>query len=106
MSITTTEQLCDYILVNHGKHITDSQTPLDAATWFCCIQEAISASQMNTKDLANMFLNGVEGYLNHRSESIQLWIDLYHAYCAESKAYGEEFETLEKVVDDFYNPPK
>lgn len=106
MSITTTQELCDHITEHYPQHIEEHRDALGAATWFCCIQEAISASEMSAKDLARMFLNGVEGYENHRTESIQLWIDLYHAYCAECTAYHEEFETLEEVLEAFYNPPK
>ncbi|MNC74078.1 hypothetical protein D3C75_1253720 [compost metagenome] len=51
-----------------------------------------------------MFLNGVKGYENNRTESIQEWLDLYHSYCAECAAYKEEYQTVEEVLEEFYNP--
>ncbi|MNC34627.1 hypothetical protein D3C75_830690 [compost metagenome] len=100
--ISTTQELCDHITEHYPQHIEEHGNVLNAAVWFCCIQEAISASEMNTKDLARMFMNGVEGYNNHRTESVQLWIDLYIAYCAECCAYKEEYEPLESVLKTFY----
>lgn len=106
MSITTTQELCDYIATHYPENIAEHRSALNAAVWFCCVQEALSASEMNAKDLARMFLNGVEGYEKHREESVQNWIDLYIAYCAECSVYKEEYEPLECVVNAFYNPPK
>ena len=106
MSINTTQELCDYISKHYPQHIEEHRDALNTAVWFCCVQEAISALQLNTKDLARMFLNGVQGYETNRIESVQNWIDLYIAYCAECTAYQEEFQTLEEVLEEFYNPPK
>lgn len=106
MGITTTQELCDYITEHYPQHIEEHRDVLNTATWFCCVQEAISALQLNTKDLARMFLNGVKGYENNRTESIQEWLDLYHAYCAECAAYKEEYQTIEEVLEEFYTTPQ
>lgn len=102
MELNTTQKLCDYIAANYPKEIDDTTGPLDAAIWFCCIQEAKNLSGLNLKDLARVIQSGLKSYDDDAVNSVQMWLDGYAQYIANSVEEEEDFMTLEELLEDFY----
>jgi DNA mismatch repair protein MutH len=101
--IKTTKDLCDYIAATFPNEITETVGPMDAAIWFCCIQQAKDLSGYDLKDLARVIQGGMPSYDNDADGCIQEWLDLHNQQIAESKAYNEEFTTIEQILSEFYN---
>lgn len=106
MDIKTTSDLCNYIAEHHPCEVEGETSPMDAAVWFCCIQDGIAACELNLKDLAGMFKEGFTGYNEDPEAKVQEWLDSYQSYCDMCAEEDEEFEPLVEVLEKFYNPPK
>lgn len=104
MELNTTQKLCDYIAANWPHEITDGNGPLDAAIWFCCIQEAKNISGLSLKDLAGLVMTGLPSYADAPAFCIQRWLDGYKEYIETSIEEGEDYTSLEVLLKDFYEP--
>lgn len=102
MSITTTQELCLFITLNHPAQIDSSTSALDAAVWFCCIMEAESAFQLNRKEMAGLFLNGIKAYTDDPDASVQQWLDGFNAYINDMIECDEDYETIEQEVNKVF----
>lgn len=102
MELNTTQKLCDYIAANYPNEIDDTTGPLDAAIWFCCIQEAKNLSGLNLKDLARVVQSGLKSYDDDAENSVQTWLDGYAQYIDLSIEDEEEYMTLEDLIKQFY----
>lgn len=106
MNIKTTEQLCDYIATTYPDQISEGEGPLDAAVWFCCIQEAKNLSGLNLKELASVIQHGMVSYTDDAMNAVQHWLEEYNEMVADCISEDEEYISLEDLIKDFYENPQ
>ena len=102
MELNTTKDLCDFIATNYPNEVSGDTTGLDAAVWFCCMQQAKDLSGLGLKDLARMIQHGMTTYNGREEEAVQQWLANFNEDLEVAIENEDEYTTLEELLEEFY----
>lgn len=89
----------------YADHIKDRDV-YEVADWFIAVQQArITQESMRTKDLANLFLNGIDAIaLSPDTHHEEFWATFFEEYdeCGDEHDLEEAVMTIGSMLDDFF----
>lgn len=96
----TAPEFIKWINETFPKAADDQRTDEEYALWAVCLQEAHAVfDSFGTKDVADLFLNGIPAKQTNPIQSIQEWLDTIYAELTAAMDAGDV--DMSNVVGDF-----